>query len=318
MEEVDYTSIERSITDIYKTKFILTPFAERFEEVINNARCNKQWGVVGAYARNGKTWCLRDLQKNSGAYKQYDGKTFIPVIAVRSPESKHSADLLYAISSSIGMLHLSNSSALKRWLLDNIPRLGVQQIIIDDAHELNMNHFKFIKWLTDSLELERGHYLSIVLTSIIEGNGISALNKIKQYCGEGWMQQIYERFYFADTIFGLNPEEVYQVLDAMEDIYRPFLPEIQLKQFAGNIFGWLTSTSIDVRGTRRVSMQNLSKLIYEAAKIACVQNKIPYISGELLKYVCSDKILVKDNTYASEKSSTYQTTGKKEENVVSC
>lgn len=318
MEEIDYTSIERSIINIYKTKFILTPFAERFEDVINNARFSKQWGVVGAYARNGKTWCLRDLQKNCGAFKQYDGKTFMPVIAVRSPEGKQSTDLLYAISSSIGKLPISNSSALKRWLLDNIPIMGVQQIIIDDAHELNMNHFRFIKWLTDSLELERGYYISIVLTSIIEGNGISALNKIKQYWGEGWMQQIYERIYFADTILGLNPEEVYQVLDTMEDIYRPYLQEIQLKQFAGNIFGWLTSSNIDVKGTRRVSMQNLSKLIYEAVKIACIQYKVPNISGELLKYVCSEKILINDNIYASEKTSICQPPKKMDANIANC
>lgn len=307
---------EEKITKIYTTKFILTPFAERFEGSLFKARRLKQWCIIGAYSRNGKSWCLRDISFNSGALKAYNGETHIPVIAVRSPIRKGgNNDLLFAISSAIGQFPKMNSVILERWMIENIPKMGVEQIIIDDAHELNQNHYKFIKWLTDSLELEMGYKLSIALVSIIDGNRISAHSKIKQYCGEGWMQQLYERFHYFDVIPGLNPEEVLQVLYALEDIYRVFLPKIDIAKYANNIYAWLTSSNFDVHYSNRVAMHHLSKLVYESVRTAYLDNSLDDIPGDLLKHVYKYKLLEADKVYDLSEDKEYKPSSKKDKTV---
>ena len=170
-----------SIENIYRKKFIMTPFAERFVSIAINARKTKDWGFIGAFARNGKSWCVKYLQKNCGASKQFSGITQIPILAIHAAEAKTSSDLVLALCSQFGKLPKMNSSSLKRWLIDIIPSSGVEQIIIDDAHELDLNHFKLIKWLTDTLELEKGYLVSIILTSVIIGGQVIAYNKMRQY-----------------------------------------------------------------------------------------------------------------------------------------
>ncbi|MGE5328881.1 MAG: AAA family ATPase [Deltaproteobacteria bacterium] len=316
--EIQNFEIDARLTEIYKHCFIETPFAERFQSFINDVRLKKKWAIVGAYARNGKSWCIKDLVKNSGAVKEYNGKTWVPVIAIRSPESSTPTDMISSLCRCFGKLPQSNTSALKKWLIENIPHLGVEQIIIDDAHELNLNHLRFIKWLTDTLELEKNYYLSIVLSSILGASGcISILQKIQQYRHEEWMEQVYERFSLSREVQGLSPNEVAQVLNAYEEIYKPFLPEIKLMKYTNNIFGWLTSTELDIHNSERVAMEHLSKLIYEAVRLACIEFKMKDIPITLLYHAFNVNLLNRDRLYSTENVPVYKPSPQKsDKNII--
>lgn len=304
--DISNYELEVKLTALCKHSFIETPFAERFQGFINDAKLRKKWAIVGAYSRNGKSWCIKDLVRNSGAVKEYGGKTIIPVLAIRSPESSTPTDIIESLCSCIGNLPHMNTSSKKKWLVENIPNFGVEQIIIDDAHELNLNHFKFIKWFTDTLELEKNYYVSIVLSSIISANMITALQKIQQYSNEAWMQQFYERFSLFREVQGHTPEEVGQILYGFEELYRPYLPEINLIQYTGNIFGWLTNPKLDIPQCRRVAMEHLSKLIHESARIACIKCKMQAIPGDLLFHVYNTYLLNRDRLYSTEDEPIYK------------
>ena len=310
--DVQNCDLDAKLTEVYKHCFIETPFAERFQGFIKDVRLKKKWAIVGAYSRNGKSWCIKDLVKNSGAVKEYGGRTWIPVLAIRSPESSTPTDMISSLCRCFGKLPQANTSAQKKWLIDNIPNFGVEQIIIDDAHELNLNHFKFVKWLTDTLELEKNYYLSITLSSIISANSISVLQKILQYKGEDWMQQFYERFALFREVQGHTPQEVAGILYAFEEIYRPFLPDIKITQYASNIFGWLTNSELDVHQCRRVAMEHLSKLVYEAARIACIDYKMRDIPGDLLFHAYNVHLLNRDRLYSTEDEPVYKPNASKQ------
>lgn len=297
---------ESALMNVYKHAFIETPFARRFQGFIKEVRCERKWAIVGAYSRNGKTWCIKDLVENSGAVKEYNGNTRIPIIAVRSPEASTPNDLISAICRCFGFVPLSNSSAQKKWLISTIPKLGVEQIIIDDAHELNLNHLKFIKWLMDSLELEMNYYVSVVFSSIVSANSISIWNKIQQYRHEDWMQQLYERFALCCEIPGNTCNEVAEILYGYEELYRPFVPDISLVKYTDNIYGWLICPELDIHNCRRVAMEHLAKLIFEAVKVAYIEYSLRDIPLDLLLYVYKVCFLNKDKVLSIEEKPKYK------------
>ncbi|WP_313560501.1 ATP-binding protein, partial [Ruminiclostridium cellobioparum] len=232
MDSLEKINLESQLLDIYKHVFIETGFSKRFSEVINTSRRKKDILVIGAHPRNGKSWCVRDLVLNSGRYKSYDGKTYLPIIAIQAPDSKNSNQIVRDMCRCFGKFKLSTIDDMKNWLIDNIPVFGVEQLIIDDAHELNQDHFKFIKWFNDKLILEKNYDISIVFVSIMGNNKITTWQKLSQYQGETWTQQLYERFSVPYQVYGLSPEEVTQVLFDYEGIYTDFMPKIQLIQYS--------------------------------------------------------------------------------------
>lgn len=307
-EITEKDKILKRLYEIYKTEFINTPFSQRFEKFISDAREEKLYGIVGAYTRNGKTWCLKDIIKNSGAAKYYSADSRIPVIAVHSSES--TTDMLMSLCRACGKVPNSKTSMLKNWLIENIPRLGVQQIIIDDAHELSIKHFKFIKELIDVLELEKNYVLSLVMVSITSSNNIGVYRKIINYSTEDWMQQFFERFRYYREVEGHTEEETGSIIYTYEDLYRPILPKIKLIDYTGNIYGWLTSPEVDFNNTRRVAMEHLAKLIYHSAKIA-VQHDLNSIPLDLIKHVYDVYLAGPDRLYSTENEPVYKPKNRK-------
>ncbi len=48
---------------------------------------------------------------------------------------------------------------------------------------------------------------------------------------------------------------------AFEDLYRSQLPEVQLCRWAKPIFSWLTHPTLDPDGTKRVTMDHLTRFV---------------------------------------------------------
>ncbi|MGA7409747.1 MAG: hypothetical protein WBW33_04635, partial [Bryobacteraceae bacterium] len=62
--------------------------------------------------------------------------------------------------------------------------------------------------------------------------------------------------------------EVRHILLALERIYHPSFPELDLCQWTGSIYTWLTHPLLDPQKSGRVSMDHLMKLVTTALECA--------------------------------------------------
>ncbi|HET8905938.1 MAG TPA: ATP-binding protein, partial [Ktedonobacterales bacterium] len=62
--------------------------------------------------------------------------------------------------------------------------------------------------------------------------------------------------------------EVRDVLLALEQIYHPSFPELNLRQWTGSIYTWLTHPLLDPQTSGRVIMDNLMKLVTTALELS--------------------------------------------------
>ncbi len=65
--------------------------------------------------------------------------------------------------------------------------------------------------------------------------------------------------------------EVRDILLALEQIYRPSLPELNLQQWTGSIYTWLTHPLLDPQKSGRVLMDHLMKLVTTALEWSYVE-----------------------------------------------
>jgi hypothetical protein len=63
------------------------------------------------------------------------------------------------------------------------------------------------------------------------------------------------------VVQGHTEEEVRSILVAFEDIYRSQFPDLQLGRWTRSIFTWLTHATLDPDGSKRVTMDHLSRLV---------------------------------------------------------
>jgi hypothetical protein len=59
-------------------------------------------------------------------------------------------------------------------------------------------------------------------------------------------------------------EEVREILATLETVYQPLFPQLNLRQWAGSIYSWLTQPVLDPTHSGRVTMDNLMKLVTAA------------------------------------------------------
>lgn len=65
---------------------------------------------------------------------------------------------------------------------------------------------------------------------------------------------------------GHTEEEVRSILEAFETIYRDQLPDLHLLCWTRPIFTWLTHATLDPDGTKRVTMDHLTRLVTAALR----------------------------------------------------
>ncbi len=64
------------------------------------------------------------------------------------------------------------------------------------------------------------------------------------------------------------------ILLALEQIYRPSFPELNLRQWTGSIYTWLTPPLLDPQKSGRVLMDHLMKLVTTALEWSYVEAEI--------------------------------------------
>ena len=138
--------------------------------------------------------------------------------------------------------------------------------ICDDAHDLSMPHLIFLKELTDQLFLAFPSR-PLGLCFVTAGRGASIpLKDVFDQPETMWMQ-------YRRRLDALHPYcrvashtegEVRDILLSLEHIYRPSFPALNLQQWTGSMYTWLTHPLLDPQKSGRVLMDHVVKLVTTA------------------------------------------------------
>jgi len=104
---------------------------------------------------------------------------------------------------------------------------------------------------------------------------------------------------------------VRDILLALEQIYRPSFPELNLRQWTGSIYTWLTHPLLDPQKSGRVLMDHLMKLVTTALEWSYVEAEID-VNPKHLEAAAEQLTLRRDVIYIVD-----GTGQKKEEQVTS-
>jgi hypothetical protein len=244
--------------------FLETAFEVRFQGLLRSAWHHRTWHVLAALPGSGKSLGIHDLVNHSGASKDATGTTRFPVLAVRAPKNAAPEQALgMAFCAAFGILPNMPWYARRAWLVQAMAEAQVECIVIDDAQDLNLAHLAFLKELTDNLAAppyER--QVGLCLVTAHTGMAIP-LKEIFSRPDTLWRQ--FRRRLDTERPFcvvqGHTEEEVRSILVAFEDIYRSQFPDLQLGRWTRSIFTWLTHATLDPDGSKRATMDHLTRLV---------------------------------------------------------
>jgi AAA domain len=244
--------------------FLETAFEVRFQGLLRSAWHHRTWHVLAALPGSGKSLGIHDLVNHSDASKDATGTTRFPVLAVRAPKNAAPEQALgMAFCAAFGILPNMPWYARRAWLVQAMAKSQVECIVIDDAQDLNLAHLAFLKELTDNLAAppyER--QVGLCLVTAHTGMAIP-LKEIFSRPDTLWRQ--FRRRLDTERPFcvvqGHTEEEVRSILVAFEDIYRSQFPDLQLGRWTRSIFTWLTHATLDPDGSKRATMDHLTRLV---------------------------------------------------------
>ena len=122
-----------------------------------------------------------------------------------------------------------------------------------------------LKEVTDQGRLQYDHPLGLCLVAAGRGNTIPLKVTLDQP-DPTWLQwrRRLDSLQPFCRIASHTSEEVRDILATLETVYQPLLPHLNLRQWAGSIYAWLTQPVLDPTHSGRVTMDNLMKLVIAA------------------------------------------------------
>ena len=174
----------------------------------------------------------------------------------------YSTKQLYA---ALGVQSKGHWRTRKPRLMGHLHQSGTECLVVDDAHDLSLEHLMFLKELTDQGHLQYDHPFGVCLVAAGRGNTIP----LKEYFDqpETTWQQFFRRLDQLEPycrIEGHTSEEVREILAALEKAYAPALPQLNLLRWGSSIYTWLTNPVLDPTHSGRVTMNYLMKLVKTA------------------------------------------------------
>jgi hypothetical protein len=276
--------------------FIETPFEQRFQGLLRQAWKLKRWHVIVAEPGSGKTMGIRDLSTTAQREAGMVGGRRYPVLAVTAPKNDpKEAALGNFLLTALGLGARGHWSERKYLLFELLVQYGVECLVIDDAHDLSMPHLIFLKELTDQLQLTSPSY-ALGLCLVAAGRGATMpLKDVFDQPETMWMQfrRRLDRVRPYCRIASHTEAEVRDVLLALERIYHPSFPELNLRQWTGSIYTWLTHPLLDPQKSGRVIMDNLMKLVTTALELSYAQAE-KNVSPKHLEVVAESLTLRRD------------------------
>ena len=264
--------------------FIETPFERRFQGLLRESWLQRSWHVMVAEPGSGKTMGIGDLRDEAARQAGMVGGRRYPILAVTAPKNDpREAALGNLLLGALGVGSRGRWSERKYLLYDLLGQYGVECLVVDDAHDLSMPHLIFLKELTDHLFLAYpSHPLGLCLVTAGRGASIP-LKDVFDQPETMWMQ-------FRRRLDCLQPYcrvvshtegEVRDILIALEQIYRPSFPALNLQQWTGSIYTWLIHPLLDPQKSGRVLMDPLMKLVTTALKWSYAQREADVASKQL-------------------------------------
>src|SRR5712691_11405780 len=157
--------------------------------------------------------------------------------------------------------------------MGHLHQYGTECLIVDDAHDLSLEHLMFIKEVTDQGRLQYDHPLGLCLVAAGRGATIP-LKETLDLPDPTWLQfRRLDKVQPFCRITGHTSEEVRAILATLETVYQQLFPQLNLHQWAGTIYTWLTHPVLDPTHSGRVTMDNLMKLVATALEWS-------YLAGE--------------------------------------
>ncbi len=257
--------------------FIETPFEQRFQGLLRQAWHQRSWHVIVAEPGSGKTMGIGDLRDEAARAAGMIGGRRFPVLAVTSPKNDpREAALGNLLLTALGLGARGRWSERKYLLFERLLQYGVECLICDDAHDLSMPHLIFLKELTDQLFLTfPSHPLGLCLVTAGRGAAIP-LKDVFDQPETLWMQfrRRLDCVHPYCRIASHSEGEVRDILLALEHIYRPSFPALNLQQWTGSMYTWLTHPLLDPQKSGRVLMDHLMKLVTTALQWSYAQTEV--------------------------------------------
>lgn len=232
--------------------------------------------MIVAEPGSGKTMGICDLRDEASRQAGTIGGRRYPVLVVTAPKNDpKEAALGNFLLTALGLSARGRWSERKYLLFELLIQYGVECLVIDDAHDLSLPHLIFLKELTDQLQLAfPSRRLGLCLVAAGRGAAIP-LKDVFDQPETMWMQfrRRLDRIHPYCRIASHSEVEVRDILLALECIYRPSFPELNLQQWTGSIYTWLTHPLLDPQKSGRVIMDHLMKLVATALELSYVQGE---------------------------------------------
>ena len=287
--------MKRAVLPLFEG-FIETPFEQRFQGLLRQAWHFRRWHVIVAEPGSGKTMGIRDLSVTAQREAGMMGGRRYPILAVTAPKNdSREAALGNFLLTALGLSARGRWSERKYLLFDLLIQYGVECLVIDDAHDLSMPHLIFLKELTDQLKLAYPPYV-LGLCLVTAGRGAAIpLKDVFDQPETMWLQFRHrlDRVHPYCRVVNHTEAEVRAILLALEQIYRPSFPELNLRQWTSSIYTWLTHPLLDPQKSGRVLMDHLMKLVTTALEWSYAQAEID-VSPKYLEAAAEQLTLRRD------------------------
>jgi hypothetical protein len=264
--------------------FIETPFERRFQALLRQAWLHRSWHVIMAEPGSGKTMGIGDLREEAARQAGMVGGRRYPVLAVTAPKNDpREAALGNLLLLALGVGARGRWSERKYLLYDLLGQYGVECLMCDDAHDLSMPHLIFLKELTDHLFLAfPTHPLGLCLVTAGRGASIP-LKDVFDQPETMWMQfrRRLDCFQPYCRVVSHTGGEIRDILLALEQIYRPSFPALNLQRWTGSLYKWLTHPLLDPQKSGRVLMDPFMKLVTTALKWSYAERQADVASKHL-------------------------------------
>ena len=269
-----------------KEIFVETAFERRFQAMLRSAWYKRSWHVIVADPGAGKTMGIRDLVKTAGS---------LAILAVTAPKNNEDEQALGdQFFSALGLQLRGHWSTRKPKLMGHLHRYGTECLIVDDAHDLSLEHLMFLKEVTDQGRLQYDHPLGLCLVAAGRGETIPLKETLDQpeMTWLQWRRRLDKLEPFCRVV-SHSSEEVREILAALEKVYQPLFPQLNLRRWSGSIYTWLTQPVLDPTHSGRVTMDYLMKLVTTALEWT-YQDGDPDVRAERLEQAASLLVLRRD------------------------
>ncbi len=259
---------------VLQQEFLETAFERRFQGLLRQAWLNRSWHVIAAVPGSGKSLGISDLILGSGAYKDTNGVTRLPILAIGAPKNAAREQALgLALSAAFGVIPSMPWALRRSWLVQILASCGVECLIIDDAQDLKLMHLALLKELTDHLAAPPyQRHIGLCLVAAHSGNVIPFK---ETFAGPDILWRQFRRRMDTEqpycVVLGHTEEEIRPILTTFEELYRSQFPDLHLRRWSKTIFTWLSNPILDPDGSGRVTMDHLTRLVTSALRRAYQQ-----------------------------------------------